>query len=396
MSAYTTGHESSVNALGDYADRTPDTLDDPKVETIASLAKRKAGMAVGVVTNTEVEDATPAGMVAHTRRRSDYDPIVEMFYQSQVEVLMGGGSANFLPKSIPGSRRKDDQDYVAKFRDAGYRVATTDKEMRDAASDTATTRLLGLFHPGNMDGVLDRKFLHKGTVEQFPEQPDLVDQVRAALAVLSRNPRGFVLMVESGLIDKYSHPLDWERAVMDTIMLDRAVAAAKDFAMQRDDTLVLVTADHSHGLSIVGTVDDQAPGDAMRDKIGVYEKAKYPNYPAADVDGYPARVDVSRRLAVFFADYPDYYETFRPKLDGPFVPAVAGTDPKVQVANPRYQSQPGAMLREGNIPRDSNVGVHTGEDVVLTAVGPGSERVAGFLDNTDVFRIMVEALGLGE
>src|SRR5262249_34739680 len=62
-SAYTTGHKSSVNALGVYADRTPDTLDDPKVETITSLVKRRLGMAVGVVTNTEVEDATPAAMV---------------------------------------------------------------------------------------------------------------------------------------------------------------------------------------------------------------------------------------------------------------------------------------------------------------------------------------------
>src|SRR5262245_371960 len=77
-SAYTTGHKSSVNALGVYADRTPDTLDDPKVETVTSLVKRLRNMAVGVVTNTEVEDATPAAMVAHTRRRSDYDPIVGM------------------------------------------------------------------------------------------------------------------------------------------------------------------------------------------------------------------------------------------------------------------------------------------------------------------------------
>jgi len=138
MSAYTTGHKSSVNALGVYADRTPDTLDDPKVETISSLAKRKANMAVGVVTNTEVEDATPAGMVAHTRRRSDYDVIVQQFYESGVDVLMGGGSASFLPQSTPGSRRKDNEDFIAKFRQAGYTLATTDQEMREAAAGAST------------------------------------------------------------------------------------------------------------------------------------------------------------------------------------------------------------------------------------------------------------------
>ena len=134
-SAYTTGHKSSVNALGVYADRTPDTLDDPRVETVTSLVKRLRNMAVGVVTNTEVEDATPAAMVAHTRRRSDYDPIVGMFYESGVDVLMGGGAAHFLPKSAAGSKRKDETDYVAKFRGAGYAVASTDREMKSAAAD---------------------------------------------------------------------------------------------------------------------------------------------------------------------------------------------------------------------------------------------------------------------
>jgi alkaline phosphatase len=393
-SAYTTGHKSSVNALGVYADRTADTLDDPKVETITSLAKRQRRMAVGVVTNTEVEDATPAAMVAHTRRRSDYDQIVGMFHDSGVDVLMGGGAAHFLPGSAPGSRRKDDVDYVARYRAAGYLVVTTDQELRAAAADPATRRLLGLFHPGNMDGVLDRKFLHAGTAGRFPEQPDLPDMVRSALDVLARHDEGFVLRVESGLIDKYSHPLDWERAVMDTIMLDQAVQVAREFAARQDDTLVLVTADHSHGLAIVGTVDDAAPGEQVRDKIGVYEKAGFPNYPTANGDGYPDRLDVSRRLAMFFAGFPDYYETFGPKLEGPFVPAVPGPG-KVYVANDRYQAVPGAVMRVGNLPRTAPQGVHTGEDVVLTAVGPGAERVAGFMDNTAVFRVMAEALGLG-
>src|SRR5262249_50625098 len=105
-------------------------------------------------------------------------------------------------------------------------------------------------------------------------------------------------------------------------------------------------------------------------------------------------LDVSRRLAIFFAAFPDYYETSSPKLDGPFVPAVAGAD-KTFVANEKYKDAPGAMLRVGNLPRGANQGVHSGEDVVLTGMGPGAERIRGFLDNTEVFRIIVEALGLG-
>src|SRR5262245_14178885 len=392
-SAYTTGHKSSNNALGVYADRTPDTLDDPWVETLTSLVKRSRNMAVGVVTNTEVEDATPASMVAHTRRRSDYDPIVGMFHESGVDVLMGGGRAHFLPKSAQGSKRKDDVDYLAKFRASGYTIATTDREMKSATADPATRKLLGLFHASNMDGVLDRKFLKQGTVTEFPEQPDLVDMVKTALTVLSRHDNGFVLMVESGLIDKYSHPLDWERAVMDTIMLDRAVAAAKEFAAARNDTLILVTADHAHGLSLVGTVDDAVRSPEMRDKVGIYEKAGFPNYPPANDEGYPARLDVSRRLAIFFSAFPDYYETYRPKLDGPFVPAVVAPD-KSYVANDKYNDTTGAVLRLGNLPHSAPQGVHSGEDVVLTAMGPGAERVRGFLDNTEVFRIIVDALGL--
>jgi len=83
MSAYTTGHKSAVNAMGGYADRSADPFDDPKVESIASLVKRRLGMAVGIVTNTEIEDATPAAVVAHTRRRSTYDEIVEQYFAAK-------------------------------------------------------------------------------------------------------------------------------------------------------------------------------------------------------------------------------------------------------------------------------------------------------------------------
>ena len=398
-SAYATGHKSAVNAMGVYADRTPDPLDDPRVETVTSLAQRRQDMAIGIVTNTEIEDATPAAMVAHTRRRTEYDRIVEQYFAAKPDVLMGGGRANFLPKSENGSRRRDESDFVAQFRAAGYSLALTGPEMVSAAKDPGTTKLLGLFTLGNMDGALDRKFLKGGTVGKFPEQPDLTEQVGAALEVLSKNPSGFFLMVESGMIDKYTHLLDMERAVYDTIMLDNAVRLARDWAATHgDDTLILVIADHNHPIGLLGTIDDDMTKETpapLRERVRVYERAGFPNYPAPNAEGYPARVDVSRRLALFSASLPDHYETLRPKLDNPNEPTVAGKDANTYVANERYKSVPGAALRLGNLPAMINADVHSGEDVILTATGPGSERVRGQMDNTEVFRVIAEALGLG-
>jgi alkaline phosphatase len=395
ISAYTTGHKSSVNALGVYAARNKDNLAHPKVETIGELAKRRLNLAVGVVTDAEVQDATPAGMVAHTRRRSDKPEITQMFLADRVDVLMGGGSAYFLPKSTTGSKRKDDKNYLELYQQAGFKLVTTGDALKPAAAEPSTTKLLGLFHPENMDGALDRHVLHGSTVAQYPNQPDLVEMTRAAIDMLSRSPNGFVLLVEAGLIDKNLHSLDWERSVYNTIMLDNAVKVAQAFATKNNDTLVVVTPDHTHGVSLIGTVDDSKPGPEMRDKVGGYEQAGYPNYPAPDADGYPAKVDVSKRLAVFFADFPDYYETFRPKLDKTFNPTVQN-EQKQYVANDEYKNVPGAVLRTGNLPHSAAEGVHSADDAVLTAMGPGSEPVHGFMDNTEVFRVLVSALGLGQ
>ncbi|MDB5521647.1 MAG: Alkaline phosphatase [Tardiphaga sp.] len=398
-SAYATGHKAAVNAMGVYADRTASPFDDPKVETITSLARRKRDVAIGIVTNTEVEDATPAAMVAHTRRRAAYDEIVAQFLKAQPDVLMGGGAANFLPQSNPLSKRRDDTDYIAKFREAGYAVATTRAELSAIDTRSDARKLLGLFAPGNMDGVLDRKFLKGGGVKKNPDQPDLTDQVTSALAILSNNDNGFFLMVESGMIDKYAHALDMERAVYDTIMLDNAVRQTKDWAKARgDDTLILVLADHNHPNSLIGTINDDmsaAQPTPLRERVGVYEKAGFPNYPAPNAEGYPDRVDVSKRLAIFSASLPDYYETLRPKLDNPFEPTQKGETPNTFTANEKYKNA-GGVLRPGNLPAMMNASVHSGEDVILTATGPGSDRVRGSLENTDVFKIIAEALGLAE
>jgi alkaline phosphatase len=391
MSAYATGHKTCVNAMGVYCARNKSNLDHPRVETIAELVKRTRGMSVGVVTNTEIEDATPAAMVAHNRLRADYNNIVKDFFAIQPDVIMGGGTPNFLAKSAPGSKRIDEDDYIKKFEDAGYAYVTTRTELNAPRGNK--NKLLGLFAPANIDGALDRFFLKKGNVTKLPDQPDLTDQVRASLDILSTNDKGFVLMVESGRIDKYSHSLDWERAVYDTIMLDNAVKIAKDFAAQRNDTLVIVVADHAHGVSIVGTYDDDKSGPT-RTRLGTYAQSKFPNYPAPNADGYPDKVDVSRRLAFVFSSYPDFCDTGRPYLEGENVPAVEGETKGTYVANEKNCAAPGAMRRVGNLPFGINTGVHAADDVVLTAMGPGAELFRGRIDNTFVFRAMTTALGL--
>ena len=87
---------------------------------------------------------------------------------------------------------------------------------------------------------------------------------------------------------------------------------------------------------------------------------------------------------------------FVPSSTGQIEPTVKGTQPNTFVANERYKNAPGAMLRLGNLPMTSNSDVHSGEDVILTATGPGSDRVRGQMDNTEVFRVIAEALGLGD
>jgi alkaline phosphatase len=393
MSAYTTGHKSCTNALGVYCARNKNGLTHPKVETIAELARRRnGGMAIGVVTNTDIEDATPAGMVAHVRRRGDYDEIVRMFYEAKPDVMLGGGMSFFLPKSDKVGKRKDEENYLEKFKAAGYRLAATATEMKAAAADKATTHLLGLFHPRNLDGALDRLVLKKGTVASYPDQPDLADQTRVAIQILSGKPDGFILMVESGMIDKYTHALDWERAVYDTIMLDNAVGVAKAFAAGRDDTLIIVVPDHAHPVSIIGTYDDERPGERLRDKLGIYAEAKFPSYPKAGADGYPPSIDVSRRLAFVFAGFPDHCASGKPYLTGPFKPTEVKD--KQAVANELFCT-PQATRMQGNLPFTQRQGVHSADDVVLTAMGPGAELFRGRIDNTRVFRVMATALGLG-
>ncbi|THF83545.1 alkaline phosphatase [Cohnella fermenti] len=392
-SAYNTGHKSAVNGLGIYPDNTESSLDDPKVETLAEMLKRSRGMSVGIVSTSEIEDATPAAVVSHTRRRSDKPEIAEMLYKLQPEVILGGGSAYFLPQSTPGSKRKDDKDLIGDFEKSGYTFADSATSLKAAPSEK---KLLGLFHPSDMNVYYDRSTGNKDALKSFTDQPNLWDMTQKAIDVLSQNENGFFLMVEGASIDKQLHTVDWERSTYDAIEMDKAIGIARKFAEKNGDTLIVVTADHSHSASIAGTYWE-GDGKSGREAIRTYEASQFPNYVDANKDGFPDNPDVSRKLAVVFGAAPDYYEDYKFNKV-PTAPAIDSDG--VYVANPAALLNPDdpdkdRFLRTGTVnPTTDSQEVHTADDVPLMAYGPGSEYFQGTLDNTQVFFGMVNSLGL--
>ena len=385
-SAYATGHKSAVNAMGVYPDHTPDPSDDPRVENIAELAKRVRGMSVGLVTTADITDATPAAFVAHTRRRSEALTILDQMLALEPDVIMGGGSSRFLPKSTPGSRRNDNRDVIAEFQQRGY----TFVDSATALARVGTPKkLLGLFHLDNMDVYLDRGLLKNPQVlGNFTDQPNLMQMTAKAIEILSQNPNGFFLMVEAASIDKQLHPLDWERGVYDAIELDQAVGVARRFAAEHGDTLIIVTADHSHSMSITGTYHE-LDGKKGRDAVRVYQDAIYPTFEDKDKDDFPDDPCPSVTLAIGFANHPDYRDDFKCN-PVPSSPTVRQGDRWV----PNPQRDPDGVLLTGNLPYNEPQEVHTVEDVPVSASGPGAKYFGRVLDNTEVFFGMVQALGL--
>jgi alkaline phosphatase len=397
-SSLNTGHIGSVNATGTYSDTSPDLLDDPRVETLGSMISRVLGMSVGVVTTTDLSDATPAAVWAHGRNRSDLNRntyLVQALEGGYIDVLMGGGARRMIPQTVEGSRRADDRNLFEEYEAAGFTVATTATELRDVMSAGGVERLLGVFHPSDLNVWLDRN-VYTDNLRGLTDQPGLVEMTLAALEVLNQNENGFYLMVEGGSVDKQMHPLDQERALSDLIETDQAVAAAAAWAAENaPDTLIIFTADHAHGYEVYGTVD-VARFNAANDDLGrraaiaVYNAAGYPDYPDADGDGFPEWEDASRVFAGLVNNYPEHTEDFQVSRV-PRVPAIANAD-GIFVDNP--DDDPNGILRSGTLDPRASTGVHTLQDLPVFAWGPGAERVSGVYHQRELFFIMAAALGL--
>lgn len=393
-SAYNTGHKAVVNAMGTYANSTPDPWDDPKVETFAELVSRSKHMSYGMVSTAGITDATPAALTAHTRRRAEQAGIAyDAFHRANPpKVVLGGGLQYFLPKEAPGSKRKDSYNLIQDYKDAGYQVAMNKTELEQLDSSKP---MLGLFAMNTMNVYMDRAFLPRNTsvLKEFTDQPGLVDMTKKAIDVLDDNPNGFFLMSEGGSIDKQLHAMDWQRSAYDTIEFDQAVDYVRKYSKAHgDNTLIIVVADHAHGISITGTYSEK-DGKVGREGVRVYGDAGWPTFVDTNKDGFPDNPDPDVTLAVQYANAPSHYENYRFQAI-PTAPALAGKDGKV-VPNPKRAPQ-GARLVEGDLPTTSGETseVHSADDVVLMAEGPGSEYFNGVMDNTEVFFGMMRALGV--
>ena len=381
-SAYATGHKTVVNAMGVYENSGKDPMQHPNIENLTEICKR-AGLSVGLVTTSNITDATPAAFVAHTRRRAEQNYIAgEM---QKADVVLGAGSRQFLPQSTPGSQRKDDRNLIKEFEEKGYAFAGDRTGLLTAKGD----KILGLFNLDNMNVYLDREILKDPSVlGSFTNQPTLMEMTQKAIDILSKNNKGFFLMVEGACIDKQLHVMDWERATYDTIEMDKCVGIAREFAAKHGDTLIIVTADHSHGVSITGTYHEK-DGKTGREGVRTYAAAGFPTFVDKNGDGFPENPAPDVTLAVQYASHPDYYDDFK-FCEKPVSPTIMSGD--IAVANINRAAN--GIFYPGNIPVNESQEVHSADDVPLSAGGPGANYFKGVMDNTEVFFGIVRALGL--
>ncbi|KAF4543077.1 Alkaline phosphatase [Lasiodiplodia theobromae] len=424
-SALNTGHKSSSGALGVYADSSPDTFDDPKVETISELFQRIWGGHIGIVTTATVADATPAAINAHTRERGTYAQIVDMMLNGNTnytwpkwnspDVVFGGGAEQFY-NSTRGGKTYLDKDYYREFSNAGYNIVLDRDDLEETDN---TTKTLGIFTTSNMAKWLDRNVYTKNLNKSLSptgdktaalNQPGLKEMTLKAIDILaarsSEDESGFFLMSEAASIDKMMHALDYPRALGELLELDDTVKATiqKLSAIdQLKETLILVTADHGHGFDVMGSVDTkylsvQTDDRKKRDAIGVYEQSGLSEYVLSGNlshgDGaFPKNWTPRYTLFSGVSANPDRRENYQVDEDGPRIAAIElEEDSGDYYANP--EDGPGGIELDGNLPVENDQGVHSLTDVPVFAQGPCQELFGGVYNNIDIFYKISECLGL--
>ena len=369
ISAITTGVKTVNGAIGvDGSVKREICGDIAKVSlpTMFEDAKRR-GMAAGVVTTAGITDATPAGAYGHTTDRnwrsdSDLTPeavqsgctdlarqLVEAPAAIRMDVALGGDKVDFLP---PGGNdrgaRRDGRNLIQEWQKQSSKAAYVETAAAlSAIAPDKTDHLLGLFAMGDLPSPVDTAY-HK-------DVPDLAAMTRKAIEVLQHNKSGFILMVESASIDKWHHRNNAYRALTDVDELSKAVAVAEELTSDKD-TLIIVTADHSHGLTL-------SAGSAIGEPV----------LGLAQSDGQIKRDRLGNPYTILT------YATGPGEGGGDEHPLL---DQKT-VLDPNFKQQ--ALI-------PMNSAQHAGEDVPVYASGPLAHLITGSFESTYLYQVMRYAL----
>jgi len=403
MTAMTTGIKTRADVIGLDASAVPGdwtTVERSRVRTLFEEAHAR-GLATGVVTTTRVTHATPAACYAHAAHRdweddmqlpeaaraAGFPDIARQLVESEtIDVALGGGRAEFLPNSDadPGQpetkgARGDGRNLVAEWQARHPDgVFAWSRSQLVALDSKQTQHVLGLFDPSHMAFEADR-------AAEAPDQPTLAEMTAKAIDVLDRNPRGFVLMVEGGRIDQAHHLGNAYRALGETIELSNAVRMAL-LLTAANDTLIVVTADHSHVLTISGY--PARGNDILGLVVSVDERGERAKQPMLDATGRPF-------TTLSYANGPGYTGASPEQPEGskhyPHVPSGYSGIHKGRPDLRHVDTASPAYLQEATVPARADT--HGGEDVPIYAGGAGAELFHGVQEQSYVYHAIVEALG---
>ena len=218
--ALATGHKTENRSISLSAHKKP-------LKTLFEFAE-ELGKSTGVVVTSSVTHATPAAFIAHVEDRRQQTEIAEQIIDSGLDVLIGGGWAYFIPQTNAGSRRKDNKNLLELLEAQMPVVLSHDK------LSGQREKLAGLLAPDGLPKPANRDY-------------SLAELTQVAIQILSKNRRGFVLLVEGSQIDWAAHDQNHEAIIDEMIDFDGAVGIGLDFAQKNVNTLILVTADHETG-----------------------------------------------------------------------------------------------------------------------------------------------------
>jgi alkaline phosphatase len=389
MSSNTSAYNMAVTPPTPYvsgSDTTCPAGNGTPVTTLLELAKA-AGKSVGAVTTTRITHATPAATYAHICHRDGENRIAEQLTPGHanynaalgtgLDVILGGGLRHFKPTTTTvtlsgvssAGKRTDGADLITLFTAGGYNYVDTGAAF--ALVDPAvTTKLIGLFNMDHLNYELDRAKPASGK-----DEPSLADMTEKAVRILSKNTsKGYFLMVEGGRIDHALHGTNAKRALEDTIAFDDAIARA--ISLADANTLIVVTADHDHTMTINGYSHKGNPILGLSSDFVKTKVAQTANPAAAPVNAKAA--DALPYTTLVFGNGGNTRQ-----------PGTRADLTLVDTAADNYNQDVGVQTKGG-------VGseTHGGGDVMLFSKGPGNAGFKGTMENVKVFGLVKTALGL--